>query len=120
MFLILETAGIKVIRIGLKSSDNIKGGKAILGDTFHPAFRQLVDSEVAKDAMESQLVKLLASSALSDGAAIAFYSSKASFSNLIGHQKSNKDYFTKAYPQIVFSFKIDQDLPDHIYIVKRT
>ena len=118
MFLILEAAGIKVIRIGLKSSDNIADGKAILGDTFHPAFRQLVDSEVAKESMENQLIALLATSPLSDHAAVTFCSCKASFSNLIGHQKSNKDYFTKAYPQIVFSYRIDNSLPDHVYTTK--
>lgn len=56
MYLILQAAGVSVIRMGLKSSDNIADGKSILGSTFHPAFRQLVESLVAREDLERQLL----------------------------------------------------------------
>ncbi len=108
MYLILNDAGINVIRIGLKSSDHIADGQGILGDTFHPAFRQLVDSELAKESLESQLK--------TDFDAATFYANKSSYSNMVGHQKSNKDYFKKVYPKKVFMFKIDNSLSDRNYI----
>jgi histone acetyltransferase (RNA polymerase elongator complex component) len=64
MSLILKAAGIHVIRIGLKSSDNIAEGRSAMGGTFHPAFRQLVESEIAKDMLESQLKVMVNASKL--------------------------------------------------------
>ncbi len=109
MFLVLNSSGINVIRIGLKSSDHITDGGGILGGTFHPAFRQLVDSQIAREILESQLTGAFDSA--------IFYSNKASFSNMIGHKKSNKDYFEKTFPEKVFTFKIDNSLDGSSYSV---
>ena len=49
MYEILKNAGINIIRVGLKSSDIISGETE-----FHPAFRQLVESEIAKEKMEEK------------------------------------------------------------------
>lgn len=110
MYLVLDASGINVIRIGLKSSDNIADGQGILGDTFHPAFRQLVDSELAKESLERQLRTAFDTA--------TFYANKSSFSNMVGHQKSNKDYFKKVYPKKVFMFKIDNSLAGRDYIAR--
>ena len=48
MYRILQSAGINIIRVGLKSTDLITEGGEIRGDTFHPAFRQLVEGEAGK------------------------------------------------------------------------
>lgn len=59
MYKALTDAGINVIRIGLKSTANIReGGDAVAGN-YHPAFRQLVEGELAKDELEFQLKKIL-------------------------------------------------------------
>ena len=57
MYLILTGAEVNVIRVGLKSTDLINESGEIAGG-YHPAFRQLVESEIAKDQMESQLSQL--------------------------------------------------------------
>ena len=57
MYKILTGAGINVIRIGLKSSDIINESGDIYGETFHPAFSQLVTGEIAKDFFENELKK---------------------------------------------------------------
>lgn len=48
MYRILDSAGIRIIRVGLKSSDIITDKDAACGGTFHPAFRQLVEGRPCK------------------------------------------------------------------------
>ena len=60
MYEILDDAGINIIRVGLKSSDIIADGNSISGKTFHPAFRQLVDGEIARDRITPILDRKLA------------------------------------------------------------
>lgn len=59
MYRILSGAGITILRVGLKSTDLITEGEAVCGHTFHPAFRQLVEGELAKESLENQLLQLL-------------------------------------------------------------
>ena len=59
MYQILDDAGINIIRVGLKSTDLIREGGEIQGHTYHPAFRQLVEGEIAKEQLEGQLKELL-------------------------------------------------------------
>ncbi len=47
-----EKNGITVIRIGLQPSDNITEGGDVVAGPFHPAFRQLVESEMYYDAAD--------------------------------------------------------------------
>lgn len=63
MYEILDSAGINIIRVGLKSSDIMAGETA-----FHPAFRQLVEGSIARDRLEMQLAALLACPAAPDPA----------------------------------------------------
>jgi len=111
MYVLLMNAGINVIRIGLKSTDLINENGEITGG-YHPAFRQLVESEIAKEQMEAQLNPPLPS----DVAEITFSSSSTSFSNMVGNRKSNRIYFEKKYPHVRFTFHVDSNLPDHIYL----
>lgn len=111
MYLILKNAGINVIRIGLKSTDNINEKGDISGGTFHPAFRQLVESEIAKEQLETQLLESLDAI----NTKIAFYSNGRSFSNMVGNNKLNRIYFENKYPHICFTFNVDPNLPDGVY-----
>lgn len=115
MYRILTEAGIHVIRIGLKSTDLISENGEVAGG-YHPAFRQLVESEIAKEQMEAQLDRLMPLSR--DISEIAFFSSSASFSNMIGHRKSNRSYFEKKYPHVRFTFHVDSNLSDHVYLLR--
>lgn len=63
MYRLLDDAGITILRVGLKSTDLITEGGEICGNTYHPAFRQLVEGEIAKEKLEAQLIKLLESEA---------------------------------------------------------
>ena len=126
MYKILDDAGINIIRVGLKSTDLITEGGEIQGHTYHPAFRQLVEGEIAREQLEDQLQALLkkadtpkAGETLCDPekCAFAFVSSGPSFSNMIGNSRANKIYFEEKYPDLKIRFKTDPSLEDGKYIV---
>lgn len=106
MYLGLTGAGINVIRVGLKASALINDGEdsAVLGDTYHPAFRQLLDGAIARDRIEERLrtTDILTVRA----------GSKA-FSGAVGHKGANKKYFAAEYPQKTVIFKADASLGDY-------
>ncbi len=113
MYLILADAGINVIRIGLKSTDLINVGGETAGG-YHPAFRQLVESEIAREQLEYQLQPLL------PGIREAtFLCSPRSFSNMIGNRKANRIYFENKYPHVRFTFHVDSNLPYNTYLLKQ-
>lgn len=126
MYRILDDAGIRILRVGLKSTDLITEGGEISGHTYHPAFRQLVEGELAKEQLEAQLQALLEDPAearrqpLYDESAkgtFAFMSNGNSFSNMVGNSKINKIYFAEKYPQLKILFKVDSSLEDGQYTV---
>lgn len=133
---ILRGAGVNVIRIGLKSTDNIANGGDVLGNNYHPAFRQLVESELAKESIEEQLNVFIKRDKFMkrdkplmepakqrdkqyDKQSVAVFSNTKSFSNMIGHKASNKKYFNASYPNGQFEYKVDESIPDNIYVVKK-
>ena len=111
MYLMLKQAGINVIRIGLKSTDYISENGDVEGGTYHPAFRQLVESEIAKEQLENQITPMLEKGVNQ----VIFSSNGTSFSNMIGNRKSNRIYFEKKYPHVRFTFHVDTTLPDDAY-----
>lgn len=134
MYRIIRKAGINIIRVGLKSTDLINDDSGnTLGHTYHPAFRQLVEGQLAREDLETQLTALLQK--LDDGVVnfknqaaatntspgkgknlrVIFSSNGVSFSNMIGNSKRNKDYFEKKYPQLSFRFLADNSLEDMVY-----
>ncbi|MGI6731559.1 MAG: elongator complex protein 3 [Anaerovoracaceae bacterium] len=119
MYLILKKAGINVIRIGLKSSDFIDIKSDVGGGSFHPAFRQLVEAEIAKEELESQLIQLLANTNQEqENIRIQFFSNGPSFSNMVGNKKSNRIYFEKKYPHVRITFHVDHTLLNDVYLAK--
>lgn len=111
MYRALTGAGINVIRVGLKSTDIINSESGVIGaGSYHPAFRQLVEAEIAKEDMEALLAELLPKFSTNSANIITFSSAPESFSNMIGNSRSNKIYFEQKYPDIHFRFKTDKTL----------
>ena len=54
---IYESNSINVIRVGLQPTDSICDGGDVIAGPFHPAFRQLVDSKRALNAIEKIIVE---------------------------------------------------------------
>lgn len=107
MYRILSAAGINIIRVGLKSNDLIGGSN------YHPAFRQLVEGEIAREDIEAQLRPLLDH----EKRRITVSSNGVSFSNMIGNCACNRAFFESHYPQLSFRFAVDDSLPDMIFTV---
>ncbi len=122
MYKVIQKAGINIIRVGLKSTELIKSSAgdasdgshgSVAGNSFHPAFRQLVEGEIAKEELEAQLIEHLQK--CPDRTRIRMLSNEKSFSNMIGNRKVNKDYFQNKYPALSIEYGIDKDLEDYCY-----
>lgn len=122
MYRILAGAGINIIRVGLKSTDLISGSGSgddhTEGHTYHPAFRQLVEGEIAREDLEKQLQQILSEN---PGLPlhVDFSSNGVSFSNMIGNSRCNKEYFEQKYPDIHFRFRRDDSLADMIFMARK-
>ena len=133
MYRILAGAGINIIRVGLKSTDLISGSgqdsDKTWGHTYHPAFRQLVEEEIAREDVEAQLRSLQDDScnpghcvpggppAATKKRRITVSSNGVSFSNMIGNRACNRRYFESAYPDLSIRFTVDDSLPDMTFRV---
>ena len=117
MYKILASAGINIIRVGLKSTDLISGSGSgddrTSGHTYHPAFRQLVEGEIAREEIESQIQALD-----NKKRRITVSSNGVSFSNMIGNSACNRRYFESAYPEHSIRFAVDDSLPDMTFKVE--
>ena len=112
MYKILADNGIKILRVGLKSTDLVNQDTII--NDYHPAFRQLVESEIAKEKIEAQLRLDLANSSCKK---FHFEANSFSFSSMIGHCGSNKQYFNAKYPDISIKFCLNNELANYTYNV---
>ena len=111
MYKILTNAGINIIRVGLKSTDIINEDGDINSETYHPAFRQLVLGELAKEALEALLLKTKLPQ--NETVKVDFYANGKNFSNMVGHCGCNKAYFREKYPHLRILYKVNDALCDH-------
>ena len=116
MYKIIDSAGIKIIRVGLKSSDLIAPEALIGGGSFHPAFRQLVEGQIAKEIIEEQLPSVR--NHTPEPIKINVYSNAHSFSDMIGNSSCNKKYFLEKYPHLDLSYRLSDSLKDGEFLVK--
>ncbi|MCQ2555485.1 MAG: radical SAM protein [Clostridia bacterium] len=105
MYKILTSNGINVIRIGLKSSEamNSKIG-------FHPAYKQLVMGEIAKEEIENGIC----------GKEITVKANSKCYGNIFGHKGINREYFRDEYPGLIIHAVVDNSIPDDRYIVEKS
>lgn len=93
LLLMFEKAGINVIRIGLQPSEQINLLGDVLAGPYHPAFRELVETAVARDQVELLLKKAGVKSA--ESMEIAVHERDISITR--GHRGSNVSYFKQRY-----------------------
>ncbi len=116
MYKILDNANINIIRVGLKSTDFINEDGEISGNTYHPAFRQLVEGEIAKECIEEQLKA--ADFDPTKRTKVDFFANSKSMSSLIGHKQKNKQYFLENYPHLNVLYKVDNLLLNNQYRIE--
>ncbi|MGP1569796.1 MAG: elongator complex protein 3 [Eubacteriales bacterium] len=112
IYKILVSADINIIRVGLKSSDLINKNTGI--SDYHPAFRQLVEGEIAKEELENQLLIALSKDSCKK---FHFESNSFSFSNMLGNKSVNKRYFSETYPDISIRYSLNNALANYTYNV---
>lgn len=92
---IYEKNGIKVIRIGLQATDNIRQGSDtdVIAGPVHPAFRQLVEARVALMRIE----ELIGKQDLAGAKELAISTGIPNISNVVGQRRSNINYLKSKY-----------------------
>ncbi|MGF6375400.1 histone acetyltransferase (RNA polymerase elongator complex component) [Clostridiales Family XIII bacterium PM5-7] len=108
MYKMLTGAGINIIRVGLKSTDVINTSGEIVGNTFHPAFRQLVEGAIAREEIEATLATMEFDRQARTK--VAFCAHPNSMSNLIGNSRRNKQYFLEHYPYLNVLYTVNHSL----------
>ena len=112
MYRKLTDAGINVIRVGLKASALINDSEdsRVVGDTYHPAFRQLVEGRIVRDKADELLAMYLKDHSGDDQLLIS--AGPGTFSSLIGHKAENKQFFADKYPRLRLIYREDPDMND--------
>lgn len=99
-------AAIPVIRMGLQSTDEITYGVGIVAGPYHPAYRELVESEIFRDKIQMEIDKLSQVSFKE----IVVYCNKRDASKVAGYRKSNKEFFIEKYKLRAFKIKAADDI----------
>ena len=102
MYLILDNAGINIMRVGLKSTDLITPESDFSG-SYHPAFRQVVEGTIAQDILLDKLDALSITCPIMGNTTVICQSNSRCFSNMIGHKAVNKEFFAKKYPHLTIT-----------------
>ncbi len=87
-----EAAGIRVLRIGLHHSENIQNGAEVIAGPAHPAFGELVYSEIWKRRISEKLDQNAAV-----GKTLIIHVSASEVSKVVGQHHQNLDYLKKVY-----------------------
>ncbi len=83
VLVLFYTNNINVIRVGLQATEDIAIGKEVLAGPYHPAYRELVESKMYGDYIESIITKYNAKKEV-----IAIINKK-NVSRILGNKKSN-------------------------------
>ncbi|PKM65950.1 MAG: radical SAM protein [Firmicutes bacterium HGW-Firmicutes-2] len=105
-----EAAGIKVLRIGLQTTQDIQLGKDVIAGPFHPALRQLID--------EKRLVNYILDFISDSKAPICIEANSKLYQALIGHKKRHLTIWSNHDPAI--SIRQNSNLPKHILKIGNT
>lgn len=95
IFMKFAKNNIKVIRMGLQTTDDIMLGKDVVAGPFHPAIGELIYSRVYRDLIE----KMLTETGIYElkGKTVDIEAPGNQISKISGNRKSNKEYFKEKY-----------------------
>ena len=116
MLLAFEQSGIKVIKCGLHASEFVE--RDMIGGFYHPAFRELCESRIYKDAIDSELQNAGISYAVKgERLKLTVAVSPDCISKAAGHKRSNIEY----YKSIGIDIKLaaDESIPRYLCEIRR-
>lgn len=88
-----ENSGIKVLRIGLQGTNQIRKGGEVLAGPVHPAFGELVYSRIWLNRIIDEIERMKAAMTKS----VVIHVPKNSVSAVIGQKRENVDILKKKY-----------------------
>lgn len=94
-----SNSGIHVIRLGLQSSNDLAGEQLIAGP-YHPAFGELVESQIWLNKIELSIESI----GVTQGSVTIHYPYRKE-SQIKGHKNSNLQRLNELYPFIQFKFQ---------------
>ena len=123
MYKALTGAGINVIRVGLKASALINDStqSRVEGDSYHPAFRQLVEGNIAREEIEAALDELTDPAKAGSGSGSGSVTIRAGsdrFSAAVGHKACNRKYFEARYPGLQIHYREDETVPEGQIVIE--
>lgn len=77
---------INVIRVGLQPTENIQLGKDVIDGPFHPAFKQLVESNIYRIILDDYIFE---NNIETKGTTLEILASNKNISNLAGQKSEN-------------------------------
>jgi histone acetyltransferase (RNA polymerase elongator complex component) len=98
-------AAIPVIRLGLQPTTELEAAGTIVAGPYHPAFGQLVESEICYERMSRMLSKVAA------GASVTFYAPAGRVSDLVGQKRRNLARLRQSHEVNITAVREDAALP---------
>lgn len=84
---------VPIIRLGLQATEEISVGKGVIAGPYHPSFREIVETEIYKDIIES---KIMDNNNLEKNT-LNIQCNPKDCSKVSGHNQSNKHYLKNKY-----------------------
>ena len=84
---------IPIIRLGLQATEEISVGRGVVAGPYHPAFREIVETEIFKDTIEDKIIN---KGNLREKTLI-IYCNQKECSKVSGYNQSNKRYLEDKY-----------------------
>jgi histone acetyltransferase (RNA polymerase elongator complex component) len=109
---IFDVNNIEILRMGLCSSDdvNLKNAENIIG-AYHPAFGELVESEIIYDKLVDDIKK-------NSDKNIIIYTYKKNMSKVVGHKRKNIERLKTKFPDK--NIKIIENNDTNLYKIEIT
>lgn len=90
---LFEKKGIKVIRMGLQHSENLTSEKDLIAGPYHPAFGELVFSEVFKN----KIISIIENRKIKEGNELVLKINPGELSKARGHKNYNINIIKRTY-----------------------
>jgi histone acetyltransferase (RNA polymerase elongator complex component) len=94
LLMLFKINDINVIRMGLQPTENIQLGKDVVAGPFHPAFRQLVETNIFKTLLNYYFTK---NRIETKDKILIIESSSKNISSIAGQKSSNLEYLYNLY-----------------------
>ena len=113
-YLILEEAGVRVIRVGLHSSENLSQDTTYFAGPNHPAIGELVENRLFFEKIKSKFIELSIKSK-----SITVYVPRGAISKAQGHKRQNKLQLIEEFALDRLCFKESDSLSGrNIFVVE--